>query len=179
MPRDIPVSIEDSWDAQRSGDGVVVLLTIQHPKLAEPLTIASSLSGDNVGAHMLAGTVYYAIPFRLTLPSDDDQFSRGAFEIMNYEWRVGRAAQVLRTKPILTIELYAARDFTVAMTGDPPAHQPLGVPRRLGRWPWRTLINVKGDTWIRGDIGFYGPDPATEPASTLRVTQDKFPCLFK
>jgi len=179
MPRDIPISLDASLDDQVSADATLMTVTIVHPTLTVPVRAVSSPFGDNVGDHIIAGQRYYGIPFKLTIVSDDDRPPRGRLELLNYGLIVGRAVLAMKSRCRLTIELYAAADFTEDRFGDPPAHQPIGTPAPIYRAPWLTLINVSGQTWITGDIAPYGPDLTVEPASPVRATQDILPGLFR
>lgn len=179
MPRSIPVALEASLDSQQSAAALLYFITIQHPRLTDPVRAVSSPYADNVGAHVLGGGHFHAIPFRLALVSDDDRLPRGRLEVLNYGLEVGRAVLAMRTRPRLTIEAYAAADFTVATSGEPPAHQPIGTPTRVYRAPYLTIVNVSGSTWISGDIASYGPDLSKEPASPMRATEDILPGLFR
>lgn len=180
MPRDIPIAAEDSFDAQRSADAVVVLLTLEHPRASEAVTLASSPYGDNAGNHRMDGVLYGGIPFKLVDVSDDDREPRGRIEILNYQFKIGQFLESLKTRPRLTIEHYLGRDFDAALTGDPAAHEPLSgvTPRRIYRAAWLTLVNVKIGTWVTGDLASFALDMAQERASPLRATQDKFPGLY-
>jgi hypothetical protein len=179
MPRSIPVEIEDSLDQQESDAALLYFLTITHPSLSEPVRAVSSPYGDNVGDHILNSQRYYGIPFRLTLVSDDERASRGQLEVLNYEMRIGHAVLAMKTRCRITIEVYPAADFDAEASGDPLVRNPVGVPERVYRSPHLTLVNVKGQTWVSGEIRHYGPDVSTEPASPMRATEDILPGLFR
>lgn len=179
MPRDIPLSIENALDDQVSAEAVVQMITIVHPGLSDPVRAVSSPFGDNVGDHFIGPDRFYGIPFKLVIVTDDDRPPRGRLELFNYGQKVGRAVRAMKSRCRMTIEMYAANDFTVEMTGDPPAHMPIGNPRRIYRAPWLTLVNVSGQTWVTGDITSYGPDLSVEPVSPVRATQDILPGLFR
>ncbi|MGD9767975.1 MAG: hypothetical protein AB7U62_10040 [Pseudolabrys sp.] len=179
MPRDIPLELENSFDDQVSADAAIQALTIVHPSLSDPVRAVSSPFGDNVGDHFIGPQRYYGIPFKLVIVSDDDRPPRGTLELFNYGQIAGRAVRAMKSRCRVTIEMYAAADFTVEMSGDPPAHQPIGTPRRIYRAAWLTLVNVSGQTWITGDIASYGADLSVEPVSPVRATQDILPGLFR
>ncbi|MDP1602997.1 MAG: hypothetical protein Q8M03_06990 [Legionella sp.] len=180
MPRDIPLDAETSFDSQRSAQAVVCFLTVQHPRLSEPATVASSPYGDNVGNHRFNGVLYGGIPFKLVDVSDDDREPRGRLEMLNYQFKPGQMIEALKTRPRVTIEHYLARDFDPALTGTPPAHEPLAgvAPRRTYRAAWLTLVNVKVGTWVTGDLASYALDMSRERASPMRATQDIAPGLY-
>jgi hypothetical protein len=178
MPRNFDVSLEASWDSQRHADPVVVALTIIHAQLDGPVRACSSPYMDNIGHHVIGGLLHRGIPFQITLPSDDDRPPRGRLELLNYGLIVGRAAKAMQSRPRVIIEKYAARDFTKEMPGDPPAHQPVGTPRRIYRAAWLTIVNVTIGTTVTGDLAVYGADPTTYPASPLRATILRAPGLF-
>lgn len=178
MPRDIP-TIEASLDRQESDAAMLVFATITHPKLTEPIRAVTSPFADNVGAHVLNGVRYEAIPFHWQMMSDDERPPRGTLGMLNYQNEIGRQVRAMGTRCRITIELYAAAEWSAVESGDPPARQPIGIPTCLYRSPQTTLVNVHGDTFIQGDLAPYGPDPTTEPASPQRATQDRFPGLFR
>src|SRR5690348_15876966 len=105
---------------------------------------------------MLVGVLYGGIPFKLVEPSDDDRVPRGTLEIFNYQYQIVYLVELLKTRPLLTLESYFAREWDKALTGDPPAHQPLGTPRLLSRYAWLSIVNVRVGTWIAGDLVSYG-----------------------
>jgi len=178
MPNELPSGIAAELDSQRVALPVVIFMTVRHPRLSAPVRVVSSPFGGNVGNHVLDGSLYAGIPFKLVEPDADGNAGPGRIDIFNFENQIGYFVEFLKTRPLVKFESYVARDFASALTGDPPARQPLGAPRLLSRFDWLTFVNVQTGTWVSADIVSYGVDPERERASPMLATQDRFPGLF-
>lgn len=178
--REISQQLDAELDAPRSVTALLYFLTIEHPRITEPIRAVSNEYGDNVRDHILGGNRYFGIPFQLEIVSDDERPPRGRLSVLNIERKVGLAVRLLQSRPLLTIEQYAASDFTAVVDDEEEAKLPIGTPVVEYRAPFLTLVNLTGNAmWVEGDIASFVADISREPASPIRATQDRFPGLFR
>lgn len=89
--------------AQHSSDPFLVLLTITHDDLEEPIYVVR-----NNKAVVSRGNTYLAYPFEIELPTDTDQSPGARISIANVSRRIGKAIESLLTAPTVKIEIVLA-----------------------------------------------------------------------
>ncbi len=106
MSRDISAETRQSLNAAETADAFIVLLTINHAGLENPLRVSSD-SVDTVSR----GETFYAFPFELTLPDDEDNKPpRARLIIDNIDRTIVKAVRNLASSPTVLIEIIRAAE---------------------------------------------------------------------
>lgn len=106
MSRPVSLAARAALNAQETGDAFLVLLTLSHPQLAEPLRVTS----DAV-ATVSRGHDFIPFPFELSLPDDAHNASPEArLAIDNIDRQVVRAVRQLNSAPYVLIEVVRAAE---------------------------------------------------------------------
>ncbi len=143
--------------AQETGEVYIVLVTVSHDELDDPLRVCSD-GADTVSR----GDTFVAYPFNLELPSDEEGAPpRATISIDNVERSIAESLRTISSPATFLIEVVRAADpDTVEVAYDQ-----------------FQLTNVKGDVFqISGDLTV--EDMATEPFPYLTFSPARFPGLF-
>lgn len=90
--------------APQTGDAFLVLLTIRHAELPQPIRVTS----DAVDTQS-RGDTFTAFPFELSLPDDEDNRApRARLVIDNIDRTIVRAVRSLTSSPVVLIEIVRA-----------------------------------------------------------------------
>lgn len=89
--------------SQHSADPFLVLLTLTHETLAEPVYIVR-----NREKIISRGNTYLAYPFEIDLPTDNDEAPEARITIANVSRAIGNALEKLVTPPTALIEIILA-----------------------------------------------------------------------
>jgi hypothetical protein len=89
--------------AQHNDDPFLVLLTLSHATLAEPIYIVC-----NRQKLVSRGNTYLAYPFQIELPTDGDEAPQARITIANVSREIGSALEKLITPPLALIEIVLA-----------------------------------------------------------------------
>lgn len=101
MSRDISTEARQSLNAAETGDAFLILLTLSHAGMAEPLRVTNG--GEDVTSR---GDIFTAYPFELSLPDDDaGQSPEARLVIDNIDRQIVRAVRSLTTAPLVLIEI--------------------------------------------------------------------------
>src|SRR5438105_12254339 len=73
---------------------VILLLTITHPDLAQPIRLARNTVGDNIVSN---GSTFTASPFGLEPPSDDEKAPIAKLIAINVDRAIGEALESIVT----------------------------------------------------------------------------------
>lgn len=104
MSRLLSGSAQQALYAAETEEAFLILLTIAHDDLAEPLRVTS----DAV-ATTSRGDVFVPYPFALTLPDDlDDRAARARIVIDNIDRQIVLAVRSLTSSPTILIEIVRA-----------------------------------------------------------------------
>lgn len=153
MARVFPASTREVIEEWRSGDVVIILATITHPEMSEPVRLANN--NEDVVSN---GLTYLGFPFKIELPSETDDAPKGRMGIQNVDRRIG--LEILSVRHLapskLRIQVVLASDpdsvwldyknFSLRdVRGD--ALQITGVidKRDSGRDPWPGKRSTKAD----------------------------------
>jgi hypothetical protein len=89
--------------AQHSDDAFLVLLTISHPNIDEPLRFVRNRSNA-----MSRGKRFLASHFEIDLPTDTTEVPHARLAVANVDRRIGQTLQALVEPPSVLIELVLA-----------------------------------------------------------------------
>jgi hypothetical protein len=104
MSRNTTLAARNALNASGTGEVFLILLTLSHPTLVEPLRVTS----DAV-ATISREQVFSPFPFELTLPDDAEGASRDArLSIDNIDRRVVLAIRSLQSAAYILIEIVRA-----------------------------------------------------------------------
>jgi hypothetical protein len=93
-----------STNAQETGEAWLVLLTISHPALAQPIRVTSD--NQDVTSN---GNVFQTFPFSITLPGEDpEQPSRARLRIDNVDRSIIATLRTITSAPTLSIDIVLA-----------------------------------------------------------------------
>ena len=142
--------------AQHADDPFLVLLTISHATLADPIRIAR-----NRQAVVSNGNTFLAYPFEISLPTDVDDSAQARITVANITRRIGQALERLVEPPDVLIELVLA-----------------STPDTIERsWDQFSLTDVTWDAMVMTatvqQLAYWD-----EPWPRKRVTPRGFPGLF-
>ncbi len=156
MARTLSTTALQSMHAQETGEVWLVLLTIGHASLAQPIRVVNNT--ENIVSR---GAVFLAFPFEIVLPGEDpDGITRASLRFDNVERTAIGVIRGLDSPPTVTLEVVlASNPSTVEIAFE-------GL----------TLRNVTYDALqIEGEL--YFESIFTEPI-TLTMTPSRFPGLF-
>ena len=106
MSRSLSPSARRAFYGSETEDVFVILLTLAHADLAEPMRVCSD-SQDTVSR----GHIFVAYPFDLTLPDDDEgRGPRARLVIDNVDRQIVAALRALSSSPVLTMEIVRAAE---------------------------------------------------------------------
>ena len=157
MSRVISSLSRQSLYAGETGDAFLVLLTLSHASLTEPIRVTSD-SVDMVSR----GDSFIAFPFEISLPDDEDgRPPRARLVIDNIDRRIVQAVRSLSAAPAVLIEIVRA--------ADPDTVEARFVDFRL--------VNVTYDSSVvEGDLTV--EDFTAEPFPSASFSPSLFPGLF-
>lgn len=157
MSRALSNIARQALHAEGTEEAFLVLLTLSHADLAEPLRVTS----DAVDT-LSRGETFIAYPFELSLPDDDDsRVPRAKLAIDNVDRSIVLAVRSLSTAPVVLVEIVRASD-------------PDTVEARFADF---RLANVLYDAHlVQGDLSI--EDFTTEPFPAHVFSPSLFPGLF-
>lgn len=143
--------------AQESDEAFLVLLTVRHVDLAQPIRLTS----DGIATVRSDGT-YHPFPFRITLPRQTDAQDAGAtLEADIVDRQIIAMLRAMDTAPAIDIEVIAAGDPEVPIVRYP------GLKWEIGDY---NELTVSGQLKL--------DDFADEPL-TAAFTPSRFQALFR
>lgn len=157
MSRSLSSLAKQSLFAQETGEVFLLLLTINHASLAQPIRVVNNL--ENV---VSGGNTYIAFPFQITLPQDrEDQPPKMRLAIDNVDRSIVTAVRTLTSPPTITLDVVlASQPNTIEAT-----------------FPGFTLRNTKYDALVvEGDLNL--EDISNEPYPKDSFTPTLAPALF-
>lgn len=143
--------------AQETGEAFLVLLTLDHPDLGQPIRVTSGGANLASGGHQ-----YIAYPFDLTLPDEvQDRPPRARLVIDNVTREIVQGLRAIQSPVSVTIEIVRAAD-------------PDTIEVSYGGFVLRSVaydaLTVAGELVV--------DDFATEPYPAGRFVPSLFPGLF-
>lgn len=106
MSRSLTAATRQALYGAESGDAFLILLTLAHGDLAQPIRVCS----DAVDVYS-RGNLFVAYPFDLTLPDDDEQHApRARLVIDNVDRQITAVLRRLAASPVVTLEVVRAAD---------------------------------------------------------------------
>lgn len=164
-------SFRDAAYPETTGEAAPVLLTIEHPELAQPLLLtdagadivyASDLLDGAGNVAALAGT-YLAVPIEIVPPGQTDGQARGTIRIPNIDQVIGAMIEAITDPATVTITVVLASDTSVIVGG----------PHRL-----LELSNVRGDALVvEGELG--RPSLTVQPYPKHWIRPSVFKAAFR
>lgn len=113
MARNQSAAFRRAIYAAQTGEAAVVLLTIGHPSLTDPIRVCSA--GEDLVSR---GATYQSYPFRIALPDEADEAPRSVtLEIDNVDRRIVEALRPLSDAMTVTMELVLASQPDVVDVG--------------------------------------------------------------
>jgi len=111
--RTLTVAAKQSIFAQNTDIVWLLLLTIDHAELADPIRVVNNI--ENVFSR---GNTYTAFPFEITLPGDDEDRPPGVnLSIGNVDRSVIIALRGLSSSPTVVLELVTTNDVNAVEIG--------------------------------------------------------------
>lgn len=157
MSRVISSLSRQSLYAGETGDAFLVLLTLSHASLAEPIRVTS----DAVDT-LSRGDSFIAFPFEISLPDDEDRRPpRARLVIDNIDRRIVQAVRSLSSAPSVLIEIVRA--------ADPDTVEARFVDFKLANVTYDSSV-VEGDLTVE--------DFTAEPFPSASFSPSLFPGLF-
>ena len=156
MSRDLSSTALRSAYAQETGEVWLVLCTITHPSLSEPLRFVNDMQSLTS-----RGNVYIAFPFEIELPTEDEESAGEARLVLdNVDRAIVRAIREMVGPPEGTLE--------VVLASSPDTVE--------AEFPGMILRDTQYDALkVEGVLRF--EDITAEPIS-LEMTPQRFPGLF-
>ena len=106
MARSLSTAARRAILAQETDEVFLILLTIDHADLDEPIRVCSD--SRNL---ISRGEEYLAFPFSVSLPGEhDDQLSRVQLTIDNVDRRIVEAVRTITSAPTVALEVVLASD---------------------------------------------------------------------
>lgn len=106
MSRDVSLSLRAAVNAPETDEVFLVLLTVDHAGLAQPIRVTS----DAVDT-MSRGETFVAFPFELTLPEDgEDRPPRARLRIDNVDRQIVKAVRSIASAPTVLMEIVRAAE---------------------------------------------------------------------
>lgn len=157
MSRPVSLSARRALNAAETDEVFIILITIAHPSMAEPIRVCS-----DSGAVESRGHLFAAYPFDLSLPDDGEGGSpRARLSIDNVDRAIVRSVRALDSAPTVLIEIVRAAEPDV-------------VEAKFADFK---LVNVRYDAQaVRGDLTV--EDFTAEPYPALVFGPGDFPGLF-
>ena len=155
--RTLSSAVIQSMFAQETDEVYVVLITIDHADLPAPIRVCS----DSIDT-MSRGNNYFAYPFQLSLPDDQEGAPPSAsITVDNVHRDLTNSLRMISSPASFTIEIIRAADPDVVIA----PFQPL------------KMKSVKVDVMqVSGELTV--DDAATEPFPFMTYTPKRFPGLF-
>lgn len=140
MPRTLSNTIKQTLMAQETGAVHLLLVTIDHDELAEPVRVV-----DNTQNITSLGKLFVGLPFDIDLPTDrDDEMPRVRVRIDNVERTLVESIESIATPPSITLEVVLASDpDTVEASFE-------GFTLRPVRY---TALTIEGDAALEDILG--------------------------
>jgi len=146
MSRTLTLAAKQALAASETADAFLILLTIDHPDLAQPIRVTS----DGVNT-VSRGNTFIAFPFALILPDDShDRPPRARLAIDNVDRRIVEAIRSIGSAPTVLMEIVRA--------ADPDTVEASFVEFRLTNTRYDELV-VEGDLTLESFVA--EPYPAT------------------
>jgi len=146
MSRNLTLAAKQALAASETADAFLILLTIDHPDLAQPIRVTS----DGVDT-VSRGNIFIAFPFALILPDDsDDRPPRARLAIDNVDRQIVEAIRSIGSAPTVLMEIIRA--------ADPDTVEASFVGFRLTNTRYDELV-VEGDLTLESFVA--EPYPAT------------------
>lgn len=143
-------------NAQQTGEVYLVLLTISHPNIAQPIRVVNN--NENVTSR---GDLFVAFPFEIDLPGEDsDNPPLARLRIDNVDRMIVNSIRQIDSPPSVTIEVVlASQPNTVEVSFDSLVMRNVGYDAAV----------------VTGELVF--EQIVVEPVATT-MTPAKFPGLF-
>lgn len=158
MPRPLSTPAIRALFASQTGEAFIVLLTLSHPTLANPIRVCSD------GQALISnGNTYVAFPFRISLPAEvEGAPPTTELEIDNVDRSIVKAVREATGEPIQI-------SMSVVLASSPNTIE-------AGPFDF-TLRNVEYDaSVVRGQLQY--EDILNEPYPGDTMTPSRFPGLF-
>lgn len=156
MARTLSAAALASAHAQETGEAWLVLLTITHPALAQPIRVTSD-NQDTVSN----GNTFQTFPFQITLPGEDPESpSRARLKIDNVDRSIVNTLRTITSAPSLMIQVVLASQPNVIEV------EFTGLTLREAEYDAQSVI---------GDLVFEAI--FVEPL-TIQMTPARFPGMF-
>lgn len=158
------VTMPDDWFtrvllSRESGEAIIVLITIMHPSLPEPVRLCLNQPGKDITSN---GEVFKATFFDVRLVSDTEEQPSARLTVANVNREVGALIDGLDDAPTITIDIVLASN-----------------PDRIEKsFPQLLLRRASWDaSMAEGDLGVEDYDNTPWPG--MAVTPALFPAMFK
>ena len=149
---------------QETGEVVLVLLTITHPSLSEPIRLVNDATSESGSTNLVrGGQTYVAFPFDIQLPTDvDSEAPRARLTVCNVSREIVAFARSANPAPEVMIEIVRAAAPDEGGTVFGPLE--FGSPEI-------------DDLWVTTDL--VSTDESLMPASAIGFDAAHFPALWR
>ena len=182
MPRTIDTAIQASLESTSRSELLLVFLTVTDPNLTAPIRVVCE---ENKGVsfanglpinYVLAGNLFYGLPFSFSRLSDDERPARGVLNVPAFSSQIGDWLRGMTDPARLRVEIYAQSAWADAVDGN-NARNPVTTPELIYDANHMFLRDAQGGkTMIQCEVGGY--DFTQEPLGP-RATKDLCPDLYR
>lgn len=162
--------INQEFARQNSGVALLYFLTFSHPELPDDIRFVN----DNVD-YTRGGKEWAGIPFEISFLTDNEQPPQCKIRFENISRRIGGYIRSIDTALRLKVEILSSLDFDLDQTPR------LEIGTAVVEYTASNLVLV--DATVNGiEINATLKswfEYAREPWPVLKVTQDRFPALFR
>ncbi|HMO07722.1 MAG TPA: DUF1833 family protein [Paracoccaceae bacterium] len=171
MPRTDALARRDLLEDPAAPDALLAFLTIDHPRLAQPIRVVSDVTD-----YRIDGATWIGIPFDARPVTDGDGLPEGRLRMEAVTRRLPAALRAVTGRAQVALALRSSADFDLGTLPRVPAG-PLPPPvYAFERFELRDIAFDPGQGVVEGRLA--PVDYTAEPCPALRATQDVCPGLF-
>lgn len=168
MTRSTALPARDDLESVASPHALLAFLTVDHPRLAEPIRVVS-----DVFDYEWAGNTYVGLPFEFSILSDNEGPPATQIRMQNVDRRIGAALRTVPDRATVRVDVLSSADFD--LSEDPRLE--VGTPAAIYAFRHFELIDVDVNAVeITGRV--FLRDYAQEPWGRS-ATQSRCPGLFR
>jgi hypothetical protein len=166
MSRNVSTNLIEAVNASETDEAFIILVTIDHADLSEPIRITTDpyedVDGNDTMGVISRGNNFIALPFELILPNEDeDQSPMAKIKIDNISREIVEAVRTITSPADFSIEIVLASDPDTVEAS----------------WTGFQLRNVRYDAFVvEGELTIEQFDK--EPFPEGKFTPSAFPGLF-
>lgn len=168
--RTTSTQINEEFAKNNSGVAILYFLTFSHPILADALLFVNDLFDYQRG-----GKLWRGVPFEITFLTDSDQPPQCKLNFQNIDRTIGEKIRLIDSAVRLKIEILTTLDFDLNTT--PRAEVGTAAVEYVADYLYLVDVNVTPLS-IEATLKSWF-EYAREPWPSIKVTQDRFPAIFR